>query len=449
MRTPSTTLETVKSCGELSISLFEMLGSLSTALDLINPALEFHHKTACYIACHIAQELGYGTEDCNDLFAAAIIHDIGAITLSERIQLMEFEDRGPHLHARVGAVLASQFPPFSRFAPIIRFHHVPWKFGKGKTFNGNAVPKSSHILHLADRIAVLLDCQKPAFDQVEGIRDTVSRLAGPVFVPEFVEAFLRASRREVFWLDLNPRSIDRALGELSQLPSITIGIDELLELSRFFALIIDTRSRFTATHSIGVAASAEALARLHGLSEYECKQYRVAGHLHDIGKLSIPDTILEKDGELELAEWRIIRAHTYYTWQILSNVKGLREIARWAADHHENLKGDGYPFRHEAHELPLGSRILAVADVFTALSEDRPYRRGMQDEKIVAILKDMVTNEKLHGAVVNCLIDNYDEIQSIRQQAQASESIALTEFWNAARGIEPAGTVHQPKLMTA
>jgi len=429
--------------------MFEMLGSLSTALDLINPALESHHKSTCYITCCIAKELGYSTEDCNDLFAAAMIHDIGAITLSERMQLMEFEDRGPHLHAHIGAVMVSQFPPFARFAPIIRYHHVPWEFGKGKSFNGDAVPISSHILQLADRIAVLVDHTKPIFDQVESIRDAVHRLAGSAFVPWIVEAFLQVSRREVFWLDLNPRYIDRALMELSHLPEISLCIDQLLELSRFFALIIDTRSRFTATHSIGVAATAEILASLHGLPDYECKRYRVAGHLHDIGKLSVPDSILEKDGELTLEEWRIIRAHTYYTWQILSNVKGLQDIARWAADHHESLKGDGYPFHRHAEELPLGSKILAVSDVFTALSEDRPYRSGLTDEKVVTILNKMAIDEKLDANVAQCLIGKLEEVQTVRRAAQVAEENSLTDFWNAVRSSNPDSTSSSPERLTA
>ena len=104
--------------GEVSIPLFDMMDSLSTALDLINPALDEHHKAVCFIACSLANELGYGTDDYNDLYAAAMLHDIGAIALTDRLKLLDFELASPHLHGELGYILLSRFPPFARFAPM-------------------------------------------------------------------------------------------------------------------------------------------------------------------------------------------------------------------------------------------------------------------------------------------------------------------------------------------
>ena len=291
----------------------------------------------------------------------------------------------------------------------------------------------SHLIHLADRVAVLINRNKPIFEQVLDVREKINAYAGATFVPEMVEAFLEMSRKEVFWLDFVNRDLNKVLRKKSRLPSVSLNIDDLVEMSKFYALIIDTRSRFTATHSSGVAATAEKLALLAGLDEGQGKKVRIAGYLHDIGKLAVPDAILEKKGSLDLHEWRTVRAHSYYTHQILDTVEGMQDIATWASQHHENLDGEGYPFRHKGAELPLESRILAVADVFTALAEDRPYRPGMEDGKVLEIMHEMVEDGKLDREVVDLLIANIEEVQGVRRQAQSTENLQLTDFGDQPR----------------
>jgi len=418
---------------DMSISLFDMMDSLSTALDLINPSLSDHHKLTCYVTCCIAEEMGYGGAAYNDLFAASILHDIGAIALSDRMKLLEFEERDAHLHGELGSVLLSKFPPFRSFAHLIRYHHVPWQDGGGAEFRGHQVPLESHLIHLADRVAVLINRGKPIFEQVLDVREKINAYAGATFVPEMVEAFLEMSRKEVFWLDFVNRDLNKVLRKKSRLPSVSLNIDDLVEMSKFYALIIDTRSRFTATHSSGVAATAEKLALLAGLDARHVKKVRIAGYLHDIGKLAVPDAILEKKGSLDLHEWRTVRAHSYYTHQILDTVAGMQDIATWASQHHENLDGEGYPFRHKGDDLPLESRILAVADVFTALAEDRPYRPGMEDGKVLEIMHEMVEDGKLDRDVVDLLIANIEDVQGVRREAQSTENLQLTDFWDQTR----------------
>ena len=418
---------------DVSISLFDMMDSLSTALDLINPALSRHHKLTCYVTSCIAEEMGVDDDTFNALFSAAILHDIGAIALADRLRLLEFEVASPHLHGELGALLLSKFPPFEAFAPLVRYHHVPWLDGEGATFRDAQVPSGSHMIHLADRTSVLVKPNIPVFEQVSDVREKIAALSGATFVPEMVEAFLEMSRKEVFWLEFIHRDITKVLKRKSRLPNLSLDLDGLLAMSRFYALIIDTRSRFTATHSSGVAASAEKLARISGFDDFRAKMVRIAGYLHDIGKLSVPESILEKNGKLDLTEWRTVRSHTYYTYEILDAVEGLHDIATWAADHHEHLNGDGYPFRRDANKLPLESRILAVADVFTALAEDRPYRKGLGAEEVIRIMTEMAGEKKLDGDVVAMVCDNYADLEAERCAAQTAESTELAEFWERAR----------------
>lgn len=414
----------------ISVSLFDMLSSLSTALDLIDIELIDHHNRVCYIATKLATHLRFSTDEINEIFMASMMHDIGAIVFSDRLGLNNFEVNKAHLHGELGALLLSKFEPFQKFAPLVRFHHVPWENGEGKNAFGEKVPYGSHILHLADRISVLMDRRQPVLSQVSSINEKIRKKSGSLFVPAFVEAFLEVSRQDAFWLDLMSPSIERVIQKISCLPRTSLPLEGLTGLSRFFALIIDTRSRFTATHSSGVASSAMGLGAAVGMNATDCSKIRIAGYLHDLGKLMVPEKILLKPGKLSNDEWLVVRAHPYYTNRILERVEGLEDITFWASNHHEELHGGGYPFGMAADNLSLGARTMAVADVFTALAEDRPYRTGMKKEETRKVFQEMVAARKLDNTVVEALYDNYEKINTSRKIAQEHELKSLSDFWD-------------------
>jgi len=198
-----------------------------------------------------------------------------------------------------------------------------------------------------------------------------------------------------------------------------IDIPDISLISVLFRNIIDFRSRFTSTHSSGVAASAAILSRIFGLTESEIELMEIAGNLHDLGKLAIPNSILEKPGKLEKEEMDIVKSHTYYTFHVINTIGGLQQIAEWAAYHHERLDGSGYPFHCTEAELSTGARIMMVADMFTALAEDRPYRKGMSKEGIIQIIKKFSDRHLLDTRIVNLLFDNYEEIYSYVTEKQS------------------------------
>jgi response regulator RpfG family c-di-GMP phosphodiesterase len=432
----STSEKTSTDAGDFTpVEMIDMISALSTALDIINPALNDHHKRTCYIASCLAKELALPTKEISTIFLASILHDIGAIVLTGRFKLLDFEDKSPHAHAELGALLLESFPPFAFFSPLVRFHHVPWENGKGETFNNKTVPRLSHLIHLADRIAVLVHLQSPVSQQVESIVKKITSGQGDKFIPEYVKAFISLSKQEAFWLDIISPNLDLVIKEKSQLPAIPLDLIGMEELARFFSTIIDTRSKFTANHSSGVSASAMRLAELLGMTSTECHEIRIAGYLHDLGKLAVPETIIEKPGDLDKDERGVIKSHTYYTYSILKEVKGLEKIAVWASFHHETLTGEGYPFHRSADEIPLGSRIMTVSDIFTALTEDRPYRKGMKKEAVVEIFSSMVAEGKIDKRVTEALLDNYEEMNSVRSQAQKAHDTNLKEFWSQSREL--------------
>ncbi len=418
---------------ELHISLFDLVISLSEAMDLVSPSIVNHHKRVAYIASSLGAELGLSQEEQTDLFLAGALHDSGALSLKERMDTFKFEMEEPYRHAELGYLLLREFPPFLQVSRIVRHHHRRWEYGEGRTCGGDDVPLGSHILHLADRVDVLLKREKGILCQVRGICKKIKKEAGKRFMPEVVDAFMELADREYFWLDAASPSLDQILSRKRKASTVEVDLDTLLDLSRLFSKIIDFRSRFTATHSSGVATIAEALARLLGFSERECRMMRVAGHLHDLGKLAVPSEILEKPGRLTPKEFCAIKTHTFYTYRILERIEDLEIINAWASFHHERLDGNGYPFHHRAEDLSLGSRIMAVADVFTGITEDRPYRKGMSEEQALEVLEGMVASHALDGYVVSIAKAHYEELNSLRKEVQAAMTEEYERFGKGER----------------
>ena len=137
-----------------------------------------------------------------------------------------------------------------------------------------------------------------------------------------------------------------------------------------------------------------------------------------MGKLAIPVEILEKNGGLTPQEWNIMRSHTYYGYHILQPIEDLKLINNWGSLHHERIDGTWYPFHLRGDELSLGSRVMAVADIVAAISEDRPYRKGMSDEQIQTIIKNQASSGAIDAEISSLFINNYDEIKSQRLQAE-------------------------------
>ncbi len=400
------------------IRLFDFLNCLSDILDWISPVLNDHHKQVALISLRIADALDLPVVEQNEIVCAGILHDVGAISLAERMETMKFEYANGQAHAEMGYQLINIFEPMQKAAELIRFHHTPWAAGKGRFCNGQSVPLGSRILVLADHIALLIRRDRVILGQVEAIKQKVVETGDTLFEPRLVDAFLEMAEKEYFWLDLVSPLISKQLEQSVRLETIHMSKRELLSFSSLIRRMIDFRSPFTATHSSGVSATAEHLGMLAGLNEHECFELKVAGYLHDLGKLAIPTEILEKPGKLTNDEFDQMRGHTFYTYRALEPIEDLSAINKYGSYHHERLDGSGYPFRLKRKDLPLGSRLLAVADVFTALTEDRPYRKGMSNEQTIIVLEKMGINNKLDADIVELVKGNHEAINHARIEAQ-------------------------------
>lgn len=401
------------------VNLYDLLICLTNAEDLVSPELRSHHQQVAYLAYKIAERYGIPERGRKNLMLAGLLHDIGALSVDERLELLENEPVTVNSHAFRGAHLLEGFEPLAQAALIIKYHHLPWNYGEGKTYMGQEVSLLSHILHLADRVCVQVNKKQNVLGQAQRIRENILSQKGRIFAPELVDTFLELSLEEYVWLDISYNPLLYILPEIVQFDTVEMDMEQVVDLTSIFSKIIDYRSPFTATHSAGVAAIAEKLAELAGFSGDECKMMRIAGNLHDLGKIAVRSVVLEKQDRLNAEEFNEIRSHTFYTFRLLQAIHGFETINKWASFHHEKLSGKGYPFHLKENEIPLGSRVMAVADIFTAITEDRAYRKGMTSEQAAGVLRKMTEDGSICPYVVSLALDNFDLLNNLRMEVQA------------------------------
>lgn len=188
---------------------------------------------------------------------------------------------------------------------------------------------------------------------------------------------------------LSDDSFETKLWEIIPREKLVFDWEMCKNVADFFAKIVDYKSSFTSRHSIGVAEKASLLAKYMGYDSITVQKMYLAGALHDIGKMAVGNEILEKPDKLTDDEFSTMKNHAGYTYLILSEVNDFEEIRDWAAFHHEKLNGKGYPFGKTADELNEQERMMACVDIYQALTEDRPYKKGLSHEKTCDILDDM------------------------------------------------------------
>lgn len=368
------------------------------------------------MAAECGKAAGMTDRDAGRLFDLGMLHDIGVSSTSTHKSLLaEFDWEGSQAHCLAGYELLRNFAPLADLALPIRYHHTRWT-ALATADLAPEVARQANLTFLVDRVDTLAApfySNNSLLLHVAEIRDAIDARRGDYFSADLVDQFLATSQAEAFWLCLEPRSIQAYLQDrLSETMPYQANMAQLRQLAQIFSRIVDAKSVFTARHSTGVASLARLLAGKMGVCAEDCDKLEIAGLLHDLGKLRIPDEILDKPGKLDPDERKIINAHAFETYQILRHIKGFENITLWASYHHEEPGGNGYPFHLRAETLPLECRILRAADIFQALVQDRPYRHGMEPDAVVSVLRELATAGRLERDILEVLESSIDEVMA-------------------------------------
>ena len=388
----------------MNLNLDQLIHALSDAVDLVGVDEVQHGKRVAYMAFVCAEFMGMSMVEKTALYRMGLLHDCGVSSTRVHQNLIsELDWLDSDEHCRIGAQRMKQFSPLASMAEAILYHHTKWEQLEKLPLT-EETKRNAGLLYLLDRVDALA-VNQPVSNRLAG-KEAVCRkvveLKDTYFSPELVEVFLAVSRNEAFWICMDPNHLPDFLQKhQDRTEMISVDPDGLKSIASLFAQIVDAKSRYTAEHSCGVASLSRHLAEKCRLPQSVCSMIEVAGLLHDLGKLQVPDEILEQKGELDMVDLAVMRHHSYVTYSILKKIKGLEEVSLWAANHHEKLDGSGYPFRKTAKDLSLESRIIIIADIFQALAQTRPYRASQSLGAIVDFLRKGSKNGQLDGNLVS------------------------------------------------
>ncbi len=421
-----------------TLRLSELIGALSHALDITEGQPKGHCVRACWIGMHIGRHIGLAERELWELYYTLLLKDLGCssnaaricelylsddlafkrdfktvgdslpqmlrfvfthtgmtVGFSERLRgIVNIMRNGPHYAQELiqtrcqrGADIARQLRFPDAVADGIHGVDEHWN-GRGKPqgLRGEAIPMHARIALLAQVIDVFHTADGPA----AALREARER-AGQWFDPALVTAFEQVAVQPSFWAALTSEGIDAAVQALEPGAfEIRLDDDYLDDIAAAFGQVVDSKSPYTSGHSERVAVYVDGIALALGIDAPRRRWLKRGALLHDVGKLGVSNAVLDKPGKLDDAEWVAVRHHAAHTEAILSRIGAFGELARVAGAHHERLDGGGYPRGLSGDQISLETRIITTADIFDAISADRPYRAAIPVPKTLEIMSQSV-----------------------------------------------------------
>lgn len=379
-----------------SIQLANLVGGLSRAVDLAEKKTLLHARDVAYLSLRLAEKVNLPAGERDALYYASLLHDI-AIT-----------SRGiicPICEAARDYDFEGLIPVLFKADTTLHFVMESWDGSGPRGLMGDNIPMAARLLALAVEIDSGGGEREDFWNWRQRVLETLKNSKGNRLDPDLVRAMEELLRDRRFNLELFDPNYDLKIQPFRPSDHISIGSETLDIIGNAFAIFIDTKTPYTADHSRQVAEVALLMTRSLGMGEAARRSIYLAGLLHDIGKICIPNAILEKTGALTDEEYSMIKNHPYYSALILNKIPEFETIGLWVSAHHEKIDGSGYYLGMRGEEIPLEARLIAVADVYSALAADRPYRRRMDRDSISSVMYGMAQKSHLDKKLVDMLLD--------------------------------------------
>lgn len=419
-----------------AVGVSEVLGALSFALDLTEGQPFGHALRTCLVGSKIGERIGLPLQERRDLYYALLLKDVGCSSNAARVyELFGGDDRiakrdlkrvdWSRYFEAAGYAMSHAAPGASWFERAVRVASLAgagpraaqelvetrcqrgaticndlgfgpavanavaaldehWN-GRGhpRGLKGGQIPVLARIMGLAQTLEVFAMLDGP-----ETAIEVACQRRGTWFDPTLVEAARDLEHDLALWCTLDDWRLQEEVKRVEPGDAVLLaGPGALDRIASAFAAVVDAKSPFTADHSRRVTEFVVRIADRMALPVEEIIELRRAALLHDLGKLTVPNSVLDKPGPLTAEEWEMVRLHPYYTQRILDRVRGFQSLAFMAASHHERLDGRGYFRGLRGDQVPFGARILAVADVYEALTSQRPYRHALAHEEALAVME--------------------------------------------------------------
>ncbi|MFD2365587.1 HD domain-containing phosphohydrolase [Pseudoduganella sp. GCM10020061] len=421
-----------------AIRLSELISALSYALDITEGQPPGHCVRVCWIGMHIGRQAGLSEAALWELYYTLLLKDLGCSSNAARICELyltddlqfkrDFKTVGDSLpqvlafvltHTGLKAGLAERFRSVmtilrdgpniaqeliatrcQRGAEIARLLRFPAGVSDGiysldEHFNGKGKPArlAGDAIPVYARIALLsqvIDVFHTASGPQAALAEARAR-AGSWFDPALVQAFEAAAEQDGFWSMLASTGVDAAVLALEPAGhEVPVDEDYLDDIATAFGQVVDSKSPYTSGHSARVALYTDMIAEALGLPEQRRRWLRRGALLHDVGKLGVSNSVLDKPGALDRDEWDAVKQHAIHTETILSRIGAFAELGRVAGAHHERLDGGGYPRGLSAADISIETRIITTADIFDAITAERPYRAAIPVPRALEMMSKTV-----------------------------------------------------------
>lgn len=379
-----------------------VIGILRRSCNFVDQRLMDHGVRVAYLVARLLRGApGVGPAKLRDLCFLAALHDIGAYKTEEIDRMIQFETQDIWEHSVYGYLFVKYFSPLAALAPAVLFHHASWQELQNDPGVSPEHRRIAQLIHIADRLDIWLNLERRPYAQLRPILDSQR---GTQFEDALVEHVLG---QEFSAFTIEEIESDPAFLQMQR--QVPFTHEEILGHLSTVIYSIDFRSRHTVTHTMTTTSISQELALLAGLAPEARSQVVLGALLHDLGKIGIPVEILEYPGKLSPQAMAVMRTHVEVTAEILGGDIPL-PIRKIALRHHEKLDGSGYPYGLAAGQLSTEERIVAVADIVSALAGTRSYKKAFSKERILSIVLQMRQDGLIDPGLVTLFAAHYDEI---------------------------------------